>query len=73
KAGTVYSAGKDLLDRLASMRLLLVPVGEMESFDKSVDGHGSPWVSAMHEKGGHKSSAEARQLVGPLGARSAAT
>ncbi|MDK3255718.1 ATP-dependent nuclease [Blastococcus capsensis] len=73
KAGTVYSAGKDLLDRLASMRLLLVPVGEMESFDKSVDGHGSPWVSAMLEKGGHKSSAEARQLVGPLAARSAAT
>ena len=71
--GGVHSAGRELLVQLAAMGLLIVPIGEMESFDKDILVEGSSWVSAMLERGGHKTCADARQLVRELAARSDAS
>ncbi len=65
-AGTTYKACEQLLADLAKCRLLVVPVGEMEDFDKSLDGHGSSWVSGMLEVGGHRHCEPARHLLRPL-------
>lgn len=65
-AGATYKACEQLLADLANCRLLVVPVGEMEDFDKSLDGHGSSWVSGMLEVGGHRHCEPARQLMRPL-------
>jgi len=62
-----------LLAQLAAMGLLIVPIGEMESFDKDISVEGSSWVSAMLERDGHKTCADARQLVRELAARSDAS
>lgn len=67
--GATYKACEVLLGELAKQRLLVVPVGEMEDFDKSVDGHGSTWVSAMLEADGHSRCEAARRLMAPLAAR----
>jgi len=69
----VHSAGRELLERLATKGLLIVPIGEMESFDKDIPVEGSAWVSAMLEKDGHKKCTAARQLVGQLAPQSAAS
>lgn len=71
--GGVHSAGRELLAQLAAMGLLIVPIGEMESFDKDISVEGSSWVSAMLERDGHKTCADARQLVRELAARSDAS
>lgn len=54
--GDSYEAGEKLLDRLTAMRVHVVPRGEMESFAKQIDLHGSAWVSAALEAGVHESS-----------------
>ena len=35
---------------LRSIGLFVVPLGELESFDRTVGGHGPPWVAAVLEK-----------------------
>jgi hypothetical protein len=42
---------------------LVVPVGEMEDLDRTVDPKSSKWVNAMLAKEGHRTCAEARELI----------
>jgi hypothetical protein len=64
-AGDSYQAGMALLDRLTALRVRVVPLGEMESFDKSLTGHGTPWVSAALAAGTHESTGVA-DFVAPV-------
>lgn len=43
--GDSYQAAVTLMERLTMLRVRVVSIGEMESFDKSLSGHGTPWVS----------------------------
>jgi len=52
-----------LLGGLSRQRVLVVPVGEMEGFDRTIGGKSSTWVNGMLAKNGHKLSSEARDLV----------
>lgn len=66
KAGPIFNSGKQLLELLAASGLRVVPVGEMEDFDKSIGLHGSAWVTAMLEARKHSSCEAAREFVSPL-------
>jgi hypothetical protein len=52
-----------LLSALRQERVLVVPVGEMEDLDRTVDPKSSKWVNAMLAKEGHRTCAEARELI----------
>lgn len=62
-AGPVHVAATELLSLLVEQNLFVVPVGEMEDYDKSVSGHGAMWVSSMLAKGGHRVPGVARDLL----------
>lgn len=64
-AGDSFQAGLELLERLTACRVQVVPIGEMESFDKSLAGHGTAWVSAALEARTHESQ-EVGGYVGPV-------
>ncbi|WP_205474223.1 ATP-dependent endonuclease [Nocardioides sp. SYSU D00038] len=55
-----------LLGALRDVGLLVVPVGEMESFHRTIALHGSAWVSEMLEQRGHESCLPARDMLEPL-------
>ena len=61
--GSSYVVCKQLLGDLCSLGMYIVPVGEMEDFDKSIDLHGAAWVSAMLESGGHRTCLAASQFL----------
>ena len=61
--GAPSQAAQDLIDALHAQRVLLVPVGELEGFDRTIVGEGTLWVNRMLEKQGHKTSVEARKLI----------
>lgn len=65
-SGVPYNSAAALLGHLRERGLLVVPVGEMEDFDKSIGAKGSTWVSTMLERGAHQSCQEARALVAPI-------
>jgi predicted ATPase len=65
-AGAVNASAGQLLGQLAAAGVYVVPVGEMEDFDKSIGLHGAAWVSAMLEANGHITCQPARTLVDPL-------
>lgn len=65
-AGGIHVAGRQLLDLLRTSRVLVVPVGEMEDLDKTVELHGGAWVSEMLSRGNHRTCAVARDLLSPL-------
>lgn len=65
-AGQANAAAADLVSALRHIGIVIVPVGEMEDFDKSSALHGSAWVTAMLEAGVHRTSAGARDLLRPL-------
>jgi energy-coupling factor transporter ATP-binding protein EcfA2 len=64
--GPAYEAIERLLSSLRTVSVLVVRVGEMEDYDKSVNLHGAAWVSAMLEKKGHSTSTSVRDLIDPL-------
>ena len=61
--GEPYSAGKRLLATLYSIGVHLVPIGEMEGFDRSIGLHGAGWVSSALAANGHKTCQLARDFV----------
>lgn len=61
-SGGAFNAAVRLIKSLAAKGILIVPVGEMEDFNKSIGAHGAAWVSAMLESGGHRTCEEARAL-----------
>ncbi len=62
-AGAPSQAAASLLDGLRRQRLLVVPVGELEGFDKTISGKSSMWVNAMLAKNGHQTCAAAKDLI----------
>ena len=65
-SGLPNAAAVALLDALGRQLVLIVPVGELESFDRTIGVEGAAWVSAMLEAHRHQSNAEARSLVGKI-------
>jgi len=64
-AGDPNAAAQRLLTGLNAMGVHVVPVGEMEGFDRSQSLHGAAWVSNAIESGVHKSQA-VREFVEPF-------
>lgn len=62
-AGAPYSACRDLLENLREVGAFVVPVGEMEDYDKSFNKHGAAWVSEMLERGIHKTASGPREIA----------
>lgn len=54
-SGAAHSAGRELLEKLTALGILVVPVGEMEQFDRSIGGHGGEWVSEALQRNVFKS------------------
>jgi energy-coupling factor transporter ATP-binding protein EcfA2 len=52
--GDASAAGNRLLEALAGLGVLVVPVGELERFVQDVPGHGPAWVTAVLENNLHK-------------------
>ncbi|MEA2900856.1 MAG: hypothetical protein QOH36_743 [Actinomycetota bacterium] len=65
-AGDVTRMAKDVVSRLRSCGALVVAVGEMESFDRSLGGHGSAWVTAALTADRHLASPDAEALLEPI-------
>jgi ABC-type cobalamin/Fe3+-siderophores transport system ATPase subunit len=65
-AGEPNVACQRLLRVLDSMRVHIVPSGEIESFDRTSSSHGPAWVSEALAKGLHKSSGAAHDYVANL-------
>lgn len=64
-AGGPNAAAQRLLVALRAVGVHVVPVGEMEGFDRSQSLHGAAWVSNAIESGVHKSR-ELREFVEPF-------
>lgn len=63
--GGPNAAAQRLLTALVAVGVHVVPVGEMEGFDRSQSLHGAAWVSTAIERGVHKAQALS-EFVGPL-------
>jgi hypothetical protein len=61
--GQANSAASDIIRRLAEQRVLVVPVGELEGFDRTISGKGARWVTAMLAQDGHKECLAAVEFV----------
>jgi ABC-type cobalamin/Fe3+-siderophores transport system ATPase subunit len=55
--------GHELLRLLRKQRVLVVPVGEMEGFERTVGGKSGTWVTGMLERGLHLTNSDARALL----------
>jgi ABC-type cobalamin/Fe3+-siderophores transport system ATPase subunit len=66
--GPAHSAGKELLECLKVLGIHVVPLGEMEQFDRDIGGHGGEWVSEALENNVFKGQA-VRDFVEALIAR----
>jgi ABC-type cobalamin/Fe3+-siderophores transport system ATPase subunit len=64
-AGPPNAASNRLLSALEAIGVHVVPVGEMEGFDRSQSLHGAAWVSNAIESGVHQSQA-LREFVEPF-------
>lgn len=51
--GEAHAACLELLEKLRQTGLLIVPVGELERFVPTVEGHGPSWITRVHRKGLH--------------------
>jgi predicted ATPase len=56
-SGEATVAARSLLDQFSDAGLIVLPMGEMEDFDKAVTLHGAPWVTTALDKGVHRASA----------------
>lgn len=62
--GDAYSTCERLLAELGQLGILVVPVGELEGFARTVGGHGPAWVTEVLSQGLHESpGAEALEFV----------
>lgn len=62
--GAAHQACQRLLSQLQDLRLMVVPVGELERFVPGVGGHGPAWVTDVLEQKQHESpTVEARTFV----------
>ena len=64
--GSAAKMARNIVDRLREYKVLIVPTGELESFDREIGGHGPSWVSAALNRGSHESKTEAKELVTPI-------
>lgn len=55
-AGQSVGAGQELLAELRAIGVHVVPVGEIEDFDRAIASHGASWVSTALEKNVHTSA-----------------
>jgi hypothetical protein len=62
-SGPPNAAAVRLLKASADQSVLIVPVGELESFDRTIGLEGAAWVSAMLEDHRHETNPEARLLI----------
>jgi hypothetical protein len=65
-AGDVTKRASELVENLREQRILVVREGELESFDRSMGGHGSSWVSAALTANRHGATPEADALLEPV-------
>jgi hypothetical protein len=56
-----------LLAELQAQRVLVIPCGELEGFDRTVLVAKTLWVNEMLEKNRHKTNVQARELVKKIG------
>ena len=61
--GGPHKAAKRLLERLATLGIFLIPVGEMEDFVPDIAHHGSMWVSGVLESRLHESAEAAQEFL----------
>lgn len=64
--GTSSQIGKESIDSLRNHGILIVPVGEMESFDKTLGGEGSMWVNRALTARIHETNLEAHSFMQPV-------
>ena len=67
-AGDCASMAKEMIALLKSHRILIVEAGQLESFDNSIGGHGSAWVSEALARGIHNTSGDAAAVLAPVAA-----
>lgn len=65
-AGDVTTMAGKLITILKACRVLIVPVGELESFDREIGGHGPAWVTGALVANRHLSSQKAKELLEPV-------
>jgi hypothetical protein len=65
-SGSANTMAVSIVSRLREYKILIVPTGELESFDRTIGGHGPSWVSAALNRGSHQTSIEAKELVDPI-------
>lgn len=61
--GPSFTAGGELINALKDVGLLVVPIGEMEDYDKNINLHGAGWVSEALAANLHRSSQPVLDLV----------
>ncbi|MFC9334295.1 ATP-dependent endonuclease [Arthrobacter sp. NPDC057009] len=62
--GSPLRACMRLIESLHAIGVHVIPVGEMEGFDRSIDGHGSEWVSGALKENLHKTCQAVKDYVG---------
>ena len=65
-AGDPNKAAVELLGSLQEQGVFVVPVGQLEGYDRTITGKSSMWVNAMLDKRGHETCPEARDLIRSL-------
>lgn len=63
RKGGPHKAAQRLLERLATLGIFLIPVGEMEDFVPDIAHHGSMWVSGVLESRLHESAEAAQEFL----------
>jgi hypothetical protein len=53
-AGDPLARTRELISRARDVGLLILEVGELESFDRAIPGHGAEWVASALENGVHQ-------------------
>ncbi|MCK6210533.1 AAA family ATPase [Georgenia sp. EYE_87] len=64
--GTVTEMAHRLIDVMRASGVLIVPIGELESFDRTIGGHGPTWVTAALSAEKHQESAASSDLLRPV-------
>lgn len=64
--GNATKMASDLLSRLRDIGAIVIDVGELESFDRTLGNHGAPWVTAALDANKHKASPDSERLLAPL-------
>lgn len=65
-AGSCTTMAKEMIEILLAHKVLVVEAGQLESFDNSIGGHASTWLSQALARDLHKSSSEAARVLAPV-------